>query len=244
MNTEDYRLLWKKAIHLCEIETNKDEAIEFVDRFSNFSLFDSMDNRTLVLTFVGLVVYEQKYHLRLGSTTPASHCYMRLLDKAHSGQLDSVFVYDVGDWAAEYSDNDYVPMDNHWGFGPRKYYAYIAEREARIEAEQQIHQERKQKRLEEGKKKVIYAREKHIERLRTLEQMKQQPIQECIRIITESDNSVFYYYELIESWLINDCLDENQKDLILKLIPQESTKHNKRLYKRILDLANPILLTP
>lgn len=123
MNTEVYRQLWKEAIHLCEIEPNEEEATSFVWRYHrDYSAFGSMDDKTLLLTFVGLVVYEQKFHIKQGSTTPASRCYWELLERVNKGSIDKEFVYDVGDWAADYSDNDYIPMGNCHGYGPRRYF--------------------------------------------------------------------------------------------------------------------------
>lgn len=59
METEEYRKLWKDAICLCEMEPNKEEAISFVMQYyDNHRLFDSMDDRSLLLTFIGLVVYD------------------------------------------------------------------------------------------------------------------------------------------------------------------------------------------
>lgn len=123
MSVEEYRNLWQEAIRLCEMEPNEEEATFFVRRYHyNSNLYSSMDDKTLILTFVGLVVYEQKFHLKYGSTTPTAHCYLELLARANQGSMDKEFVYDVGDWAAEYSDNDYVPMGNCHGYGPRRYF--------------------------------------------------------------------------------------------------------------------------
>lgn len=124
IDINDYRELWQKAIHLCEIEPSKDEAEAFVYKYwdKGESVFEHMDDRTLLLTFVGLVVYEKKFHIKLGSTTPAAFCYSVLMRRARN--LDIEFVYDVGDWAADYSDNGYVPMGNYRGYGPRQYYYF------------------------------------------------------------------------------------------------------------------------
>ena len=123
MDKESLVSLWHAAIHLSEIEPDENEAIRFVMKYKDLSMFDKMDERTLLVTFVGLVVYEKKFHIKLGSTTPASRCYVHLINRARRGELDLEFIYDVGDWAAEYSDNPYVPMDNCRGLGPRAYYA-------------------------------------------------------------------------------------------------------------------------
>lgn len=122
MGTGEYRTLWKEAVCLCEEEPNKDEAVSFVMHYYDRpQLFDSMDDRSLLLTFIGLVVYEKKFNLGLGSTTPTTFCYEELLKRADNGYLDKEFVYDVGDWAAEYSDNSYVPMGTYRGYGPRQF---------------------------------------------------------------------------------------------------------------------------
>ena len=123
-NEMTYREMWLEAIHLCEIEQNEEEATLFVRRYydKTSDIFAPMDDKTLLLTFVGLVVYEQKFHMKYGSTTPASFCYRELLARANNGRMDKEFIYDVGDWAADYSDNGYVPMGNYRGYGPRRYY--------------------------------------------------------------------------------------------------------------------------
>ena len=132
MDTEEYRKLWKEAICLCEMEPNKEEAISFVMHYYDKPprMFESMDDRRLLLTFIGLVVYEKKFHMKFGSTTPASFCYQELLNRGSS--FDRDFIYDVGDWAADYSDNSYVPMGNYRGYGPRKYFAFLDEYESRV----------------------------------------------------------------------------------------------------------------
>ena len=79
MDTEEYRKLWKDAICLCEMEPNKDEAISFVMQYYkpmrllyyNDNRLCTMNERNLLLTFIGLVVYEKKFNIGLGSTTPA-----------------------------------------------------------------------------------------------------------------------------------------------------------------------------
>ena len=79
MTVEEYKQLWKEAIHLCEIEPDKEEATSFVYRFYDKNPYGSMSERELLLTFVGLVVYEKKFQLKFGSTTPASFCFRELL---------------------------------------------------------------------------------------------------------------------------------------------------------------------
>ena len=61
MDTEEYRKLWKEAICLCEMEPNKEETISFVMHYYDKPprMFESMDDRRLLLTFIGLVVYEK-----------------------------------------------------------------------------------------------------------------------------------------------------------------------------------------
>lgn len=133
METEEYRKLWKDAIGLCEMEPNKEEAESFVWSFYDKSsrVFAPMDDRTLLITFVGLVVYEKKFQMKFGSTTPASFCYQELLKRVDIGKIDRDFIYDVGDWAADYSDNGYVPMGNYRGYGPRQYFLFLRDYELR-----------------------------------------------------------------------------------------------------------------
>ena len=233
---EQLRSLWQKAILLCEEETNREEAVAFVRKYEQFSLFDSMDERTLLLTFTGLVVYEKKFHLKYGSTTPASHCYQRLLDKALNGLMNRDFVFDVGDWAAEYSDNGYIPMGNYRGYGPRKFFSFQAELKEKEKAEQFKAKERKEWRIEEGRRKVELAKEKHLERLRTLENLKGLPIEDCIELIALSKKSVYYYYEIIESWFLDNSLNDSQREQVMDLFPKQSTRHNNRLKKRLCNL--------
>ena len=97
MEIEEYRKLWKEAIHLCELEPNEEEATSFVRRYYNRNsfFFSSMDDRTLLLTFVGLVVYEKKFHLQYGSTSPAIFCYRALLNRANLKELNKKFIFDI-----------------------------------------------------------------------------------------------------------------------------------------------------
>lgn len=133
MDTENYRKLWQEAIRLCEMEPNKEEAESFVWGYYNkdSGYYSSMDDRKLLLTFVGLVVYEKKFQMKFGSTTPAAFCYQELLSRANDKRMDKEFIYDVGDWAADYSDNDYVPMGNCHGYGPRRYFGIEIEKLAK-----------------------------------------------------------------------------------------------------------------
>ena len=61
MSVEEYKKLWQEAIHLCELETNAQEASEFVHQYYNTGdvLFQKMDDKTLFITFIGLVVYKR-----------------------------------------------------------------------------------------------------------------------------------------------------------------------------------------
>lgn len=133
MTTEEYRKLWQEVIRLCEMEANKEEAESFVWGYYNKDchVFESMDDRKLLLTFIGLVVYEKKFQMKFGSTTPAAFCYQELLSRANDKRMDKVFIYDVGDWAADYSDNGYVPMGNYRGYGPRRYFGIEIEKHAK-----------------------------------------------------------------------------------------------------------------
>lgn len=172
MGAEEYRKIWKEAIRLCELEQNEDEATSFVWKYHrNCKVFASMDDKTLLLTFVGLVVYEQKFHIKQGSTTPTSRCYWELLGRANNGSIDKEFIYDVGDWAADYSDNDYIPMGHCRGFGPRKYYKFWEKYQTRVWEEKEAARIRKEILLEEGRKKVEAAKRKHQERLNVIQQL-------------------------------------------------------------------------
>ena len=41
---------------------------------------------------------------------PKANCYRALLERADNIRMNRDFIFDVGDWAAAYSDNCYVPM--------------------------------------------------------------------------------------------------------------------------------------
>jgi hypothetical protein len=236
MDTEEYKKLWKEAIQLCEIEPNEDVAMVFIKYYCSSlgnSMYASMDNEELLLTFVKLVVYEQKFHMKFGSTTPAAFCYQELLARADSGRMDRVFVYDVGDWAADYSDNDYVPMGNCRGYGPRRYFKFLEDYEARVWEEKEFARIRKEELLAEGRKKVQEAKRRHQKRLDTIQQLREKSINECISIIDQSGKSVYYYYELIEEWFINGSLNKDQKAKIMSLFPDKSTRHNIRKRKSL-----------
>ena len=236
MNTEEYNKLWKEAIRLCELETNEEEATSFVRRYYNknsFFFFSSMDDRTLLLTFVGLVVYEKKFHLQYGSTSPAIFCYRALLNKANLKEMDKKFIFDIGDWAADYSDNGYVPMGNYRGYGPRKYYKFLEEYQTRVSEEKAAALERKEKRLAEGREKVEAAKRKRQERLETIQQLREKPIDESLYIIKHSGESVFYYIDLIEEWFKKKSLSEEQKEDVFSLFPCKSTRHNNKRKKNL-----------
>ena len=233
MTTEDYILLWKEAIHLCEIETDKEEATSFVYRFYDKNPYGSMSERELLLTFVGLVVYEKRFQLKYGSTTPAAFCYRELLQRADIGYIDKDFVYDVGDWAAEYADNPYVPMGTYRGYGPRQFYSFWSDYENRLASEQQAKQERLQRKRAAGEAKVQAAKQAKQERLATIQELKNKTVDESIIIIEQSVKSVFYYIDLIEEWFSLGILTNNQKAKILSLFPSKSTKHNNRKRKQL-----------
>lgn len=226
METKEYRKLWKDAIYLREMEQDKEVAISFVMQHYNCMAFESMNERNLLLTFIGLVVYEKKYSLGFGSTTPTSFCYRELLKRANNGYLDREFVLDVGDWAAEYSDNDYVPMGNYRGYGPRQYFAFEEENIARQVMEKQAKEERLEKKRAEGRAKVEAAKLKKQKRLNTIQQLKAKSIEDCIHDIENSNKSIFYYYDLIEDWFNNKSLSDHQREKILSLFPTNSTRHN------------------
>jgi hypothetical protein len=240
MNIEEYRKLWQEAIHLCEIEPNKEEAESFVWGYYNKDsrFFSPMDDRKLLLTFVGLVVYEKKFQMKFGSTTPAAFCYQELLSRVNDKRIDKEFVYDVGDWAAEYSDNGYVPMGNYRGYGPRRYFSFWRENELRVASEKQAKQERIEKKRAEGKAKVEAAKRKHLERLDAIRQLRTKPVNEVVSIIEHSQKPVFYYIELIEEWLTAGLLNESQKEKIISWFPSSSTRHNNRLKKHLEKIVN------
>lgn len=259
MTLEDYRTLWKETIHLCEIETDEEQAKEFVwHYYSNTNGFENMSDRDLLITFVGLVVYETRFFgiNGLGSATPAKFCYRELyhrnhcnlslmkglefdkyhLDKISTDGMGAEFVLDLGDWAAEYATNSYIPMDTYRGFGPREHYAFWKAYETRVTSEQLAKAERIAKLREEGRKKVEAAKAKHKARLETINELRNKPVEECIEIIESSDKSVFYYIELIVEWFRSKSLDDETKTYILSMFPLDSTRHNIRLRKRIEDL--------
>lgn len=232
MSTEEYRKLWQEAIRLCEMEPNKEEAESFVWGYYNkdSGYYSSMDDRKLLLTFVGLVVYEKKFQMKFGSTTPAAFCYQELLSRANDKRMDKEFVYDVGDWAADYSDNGYVPMGNYRGYGPRRYFNFCIDYQLRRESEQEAKKERLERLRAEGRAKVEAAKRKHQERLDTIKQLRGMGVDESIFFIEKSGKPVFFI-ELIEELFKNNSLNEDQKEKLLSMFPTQSTRHNKRLRK-------------
>lgn len=232
MNIEEYRKLWQEAIHLCEMEPNEDVAMVFIKYYCSSlgnSMYASMDNEELLLTFVKLVVFEQKFHIRLGSTTPTKFCYRELLARADDNRIDREFIYDVGDWAADYSDNSYVPMDG--GGGPRQHFAFWHDYASRVAAEKQAKEERLEKTREEGRIKVAAAKRKQLERIDTIQQLKEKSVDECLAIIEQGEKPVFYYYELIEEWFKSGSLSSYQREKILSMFPSKSTRLNNKMRK-------------
>ncbi len=77
MKTLEYQKLWEETLQSCESETDAEKATNFVHRFYNTGthLFQKMDDGNLFVTFIALVVYEKKFNLHYGSTTPAKFCY-------------------------------------------------------------------------------------------------------------------------------------------------------------------------
>lgn len=235
MNTEEYRDLWQGMIRMCEMESNENFASLFIKHYcysQGQSTFDSMSNEELLLTFVKLVVYEQKFHVKLGSTTPTTFCYRELLARAEDKRMDKEFVYDVGDWAADYSDNSYVPMDG--GGGPRQHFAFWKDYELRVAAEQQAKEERLEKKRAEGWAKVEAAKLKQQERLETIQQLRGMSVDESISYIEKSGKPVFYFIEYIEELFKNNSLNEDQKEKLLSMFPNQSTRHNIN-QKKFLD---------
>ena len=129
---------------------------------SGTHLFKEMDDRNLFLTFIALVVYEKKINppFGLGSTTPAKFCYRELLQRVVNLEFTLDFIYDVGDWAAEYSYNKEIPMGGHGG--PRKYFAFWRQYEERTKKE-------KEDAIIRRKEKKRLKAEAHAERLRKKE---------------------------------------------------------------------------
>lgn len=238
MTTEEYIQLWKDAIHLCEVETNKQEAESFIMQYydGGTSKFCSMDDRTLLVTFVGLVVYEQKFKVKMGSTTPTSACFYQLLQRSYHNNFEREFILDVGDWAAEYSDNEYVPMGNCRGYGPRRFFEFQTELSARIQSEQTAKQERLRLRHEAGEKKVEAAKERHQQRLSDVQKLMEKDVDEVISDIEQSGKSAFYYKETIQLLVDGEKISKENKKRLLALFPEKSTKHNNKFRKQIEEL--------
>ena len=237
MSTEEYKQLWQETIRKCEMESNKKEAQSFISHyFDKKDVFDTLDDKNLLQTFVTLVVYEQKHFSSFGSTTPTSFCYRVLLDRARMSKYDLEFILDVGDWAADYSDNGYVPMGNYRGYGPRKYFEFFHEYELRVFSEQQAKRERIAKQRAAVEAKVIAAKQRKQERLKVIQKLRNETVDEALHVIEDSGKSVFYFIELIEEWFKNNCLDTEQKKRILAMFPLKSTKHNRRKRKELVSL--------
>lgn len=240
MNKEEYSRLWKDAILLCENETNKDEAESFVHGYyNNNSRFECLDNRILFITFIGLAIYEEKFGLRYGSTSPASWCFQEILKRVDRGEYDKEFIYDVGDWAATYTQNPYIPMGTRRGFGPRAYFAFYKALEERNYLEKIKREEIKQKRKEEGLAKLAETRQRHLKRKEDIRQLRELPIKDCIQVIQKGEKNIFYYIDLIDDWIRNNRLSKEQQDTIISLFPQNSTKHNNRRLKELLSYITP-----
>lgn len=70
----------------------------------------------------------------------------------------------------------------------------------RIAVEKQAKEERLNKKRAEGMAKVEAAKRKHQERLTTIQSLKGMNVDECLKMIEQSEKSVFYYFELIDQW--------------------------------------------
>lgn len=243
MDTEEYRRLWKEEIRICEMESSKEKAESFVLSFYNIgnSGFCSIDDKNLLLIFVGLVVYEKKFQMKFGSTTPAAFCYQELLSRANDKRIDKMFIYDVGDWAADYSDNEYVPMCTYRGYGPRQYFAFWHDYELRVAAEQRAKEKKLERLRAEGRSKVEAAKRKHQERLDTIQELKEKSVDDCLAIIEQSEKPVFYYYELIKEWFKSDSLSNDQREKILSMFPSKSTRQNNRMRKYLETLDRDLI---
>jgi hypothetical protein len=107
---------------------------------------------------------------------------------------------------------------------------------------QQAKEERIAKKRAEGQAKVEAAKRKHQDRINNIQLLKAKSVDECLSIIEQSGKSVFYYYELIEEWFLNNALSDIQKGKVLVLFPNSSTRHNnrKRRYLEALGLASVV----
>ena len=241
MTTEEYNQLWKQTIRVCELEPNKDEATAFVHSYYDHNeLFRNMDDKNLFVVFIGLVVYEERFNLKYGSTSPAVWCYRELQNRANLGQYNTDLMYDVGEWAACYSKNPYVPMGTWRNLGPREYDKFLAEYRDRLDEEIKAKEERVKKRIEEGKKKVEKAKKQHEERIAILNELRNRPVSEALLYMEESMKPVFYYVELIEDWFEKNILTDEQKDKIISMFPTKSTRHNIRIRKKIIAYSQAL----
>ena len=241
MMTEEYKSLWKQALHLSEMESNKDKATMLVNKYYNHNeLFTHLDEQKLLVVFAGLVVYEEKFHLNYGSTSPAAWCYQEILSRLNKDRYERNFIYDIGDWAAKYSTNPYVPMGTRRGFGPRAYLEFEKEQEKRTEehmqrmvAQKAAKEKRLKKRIEESKQKINEAKKKRQVRLKALQNLRNKNILEALSCINKSKKPIFYFIELVEEWFANGNLNDKQKEMILSLFPSKSTRHNMRKKKEL-----------
>ena len=149
--SDDNKILFAQTIKMCEQE-HKEKAIAYVHKYECFDLFDTMDYNSLLVTFISLVIFEKIFQLKYASTTPASHCYARLLN-CTDPLVDIEFVYDIGDWAANFSDNSYIPMGNYRGYGPREYFGFVNKHTSRVKEEKEAKEQRKIKQQEINLKK-------------------------------------------------------------------------------------------
>lgn len=241
MTTEEYYQLWKQTIRVCELESNKDEATAFVHSYYDHNeLFRNLDDKNLLVVFIGLVVYEERFNLKYGSTSPAVWCYKEIQNRINVGKYNKDLMYDVGEWAANYSKNPYVPMGTWRNLGPIEYDKFLAEYKDRLDAEITAKEERVKKRIEEGKKKVEKAKKKHKERIAILNELRNRPVNEAILYIEESIKPVFYYVELIEDWFEKNILTDEQKDKIISMFPTKSTRHNIRMRKKMIAYSQAL----
>ncbi len=241
---EEYIKLWKQAIHLCETEPNINEAVSFVHSYYNHNeKFTCLDEKTLFMVFIGLVVYEERFCLQYGSTSPATWCFHEILSRMNNGKYDKELTYDIGDWAARYAKNPYIPMGTCRGFGPRAYIKFEQERKLRefehlrrMRKQQDAKEKRTKKHILEAQNKIKVAKKRQQERLAILQDLRNKTIPEALKYIAESRKSIFYFIEIIKEWFASQRLTNDQKESILQLFPNKSTKHNIKIKKQLLEL--------
>ena len=105
----------------------------------------------------------------------------------------------------------------------------------RTDTEKMIKKLRLEKKRLADEAKVEAAKEAHDKRTETIEQMKENSVNDNIGIIESSNRPVFYYIELIDYWIYNRLLNSAQKDRLLDLFPKKSTKHNNKIRKKLED---------